>query len=449
MSFIKYARNIQNTMIFFVKFSLYSTLFCSFFAIFSITNPQIVILSRTAGITMSTFIVLGVSMFKVYGGFSVGEKQSKEIISSLCIAIFITDLVTYLQLMIMNTNEYNQESFNLQYESILVLVILSHFAMISTSVYIGNYIFFHLNPPKRCLLISGTENCATELIKKIARYDNQFKIERACSPNCHDIYSHILDVEAVILYKVPTLYKEALLECAYKNGKQIINSTELSDVIMHNAKVTMLDDILMLTTTKIELSIEERIIKRIIDITVAVVGLIVLSPLMLVTALAINLYDGGDILYKQERLTINGKKFNVLKFRSMVSDAERESGAVLSRKNDTRVTPIGKFIRATRIDELPQFINVLVGDMSIVGPRPERESIAIEYYKEFPQFKYRLRAKAGLTGLAQISGKYNTSPKDKLILDLMYIEKYSVWADVSIIFQTLKVFFKSDSTEGV
>ena len=189
-------------------------------------------------------------------------------------------------------------------------------------------------------------------------------------------------------------------------------------------------------------------VKRIFDVIMSFILILLLSPVFLGIAIWIRLDSSGPVFYKQERLTIDGRKFYVLKFRTMVVDAEK-SGAMLAKKNDDRITPVGKFLRATRMDELPQFINVLKGEMSIVGPRPERASIAEEYYKDVPEFRYRLRAKAGLTGLAQIAGKYNTTPKDKLMLDLMYIEKYSVWMDILLIFQTLKVFFKKDSTEGV
>ena len=170
---------------------------------------------------------------------------------------------------------------------------------------------------------------------------------------------------------------------------------------------------------------------------------------MILTGLAIKHYDGGPIFYKQERFTLNGKKFFVYKFRSMIVNAESKSGAVLASKNDSRITPIGKFVRATRLDELPQFINVLKGDMSLVGPRPERPEIAEDYYKTLPEFGYRLKTKAGLTGYAQLYGKYNTTPYDKLQLDLMYIQNYSLFLDIKLILMTIKIMFMKESTEGV
>ena len=195
------------------------------------------------------------------------------------------------------------------------------------------------------------------------------------------------------------------------------------------------------------LTFEQRIIKRLMDLAIAGLGLLITSPIFLFTALFIKLEDGGPVFYKQERATYAGRVFNVIKFRSM----KQEDGSIHRSvtKNDDRITKVGKFIRKFRIDELPQLINVIKSDMSIVGPRPEMLENVQKYTKELPQFAYRERAKAGLTGMAQIYGKYNTSPKDKLILDLAYINQYSVWLDVKLIFRTLLVLLTPDkSTEA-
>ena len=175
----------------------------------------------------------------------------------------------------------------------------------------------------------------------------------------------------------------------------------------------------------------------------------IFAPIMLLVALAIKLEDGGPVFFKQKRMTRNGREFDILKFRSMIVDAEKYAGAVLATDNDPRITKVGKFIRATRMDEFPQLLNILKGDMSVVGPRPEMIENVSKYTAELPEFSYRLKVKGGLTGYAQIVGKYNTSPKDKLVLDLMYIEKYSLWLDFKLIMQTVTVLFKAgDSTKG-
>lgn len=192
------------------------------------------------------------------------------------------------------------------------------------------------------------------------------------------------------------------------------------------------------------------LIKRLFDVAASGAAIIILSPIMIVVSIAIKLTDGGPIFYKQTRLTKNAKEFDVLKFRSMRVDAEKDGVARLSTgENDDRITPIGRFIRKVRIDELPQLLNILKGDMSIVGPRPERPQIAAEYEQEMPEFHLRLQAKAGLTGYAQVYGKYNTTPYDKLQMDLTYIASPSIFEDLRIMFATIKILFIPESTEGV
>jgi lipopolysaccharide/colanic/teichoic acid biosynthesis glycosyltransferase len=195
---------------------------------------------------------------------------------------------------------------------------------------------------------------------------------------------------------------------------------------------------------------EYLLFKRLFDVAVSVIALIVLSPVMLITALAVKLSDGGPVFYKQKRLTKNGREFHVLKFRSMRQDAEKDGVARLSTGDaDPRITPVGRVIRKLRIDELPQLFNILGGSMSIVGPRPERPEIAAQYEKELPEFSLRLQAKAGLTGYAQVYGKYNTTPYHKLQMDLIYIAHPSFFEDLRIIFATIKILFLPESTEGV
>ena len=197
------------------------------------------------------------------------------------------------------------------------------------------------------------------------------------------------------------------------------------------------------------LNAEQAAIKRFMDIILSLIALVVLSPFMLITAAAIKLYDHGPVFYTQDRLTVGGRIFKVYKFRSMIVDAEKNSGARLASQNDNRITPVGRIIRKIRFDELPQLINILKGDMSIVGPRPERPELAAISEESMPEFSYRLKVKAGLTGYAQVMGKYNTTPYDKLKLDLAYIENYSLMLDIKLILMTVKILFVPESTEGV
>ena len=196
------------------------------------------------------------------------------------------------------------------------------------------------------------------------------------------------------------------------------------------------------------LSIGERFFKRVMDIVIALIACVILSPLMLVIMIAIKAYDHGPIFYTQERITKDGKPFQILKFRSMIVESEEE-GARLASANDDRITPVGRVIRRTHFDELPQLFNILKGEMSVVGPRPERREIFEQYEESIPEFKFRLKMKAGLTGYAQVYGQYNTVPYDKLKLDLTYIEKYSFWLDIKLCFLTVKILFQKEKSEGV
>ena len=197
------------------------------------------------------------------------------------------------------------------------------------------------------------------------------------------------------------------------------------------------------------LTAEQRVLKRILDIAVAGTALIILSPVMLITAVMIKLDSKGPVLYSQERVGLYGKTFFVHKFRSMKQDAEAKCGPVLAAEGDPRITKFGRFMRATRLDELPQLFNVLKGEMSIVGPRPERPFFVKQFIAQKPEYDYRHNVKPGITGLAQIAGKYNTSAYDKLIYDLLYIQDFSVKTDLMIMLQTFKVLLTKSSTEGV
>ena len=197
------------------------------------------------------------------------------------------------------------------------------------------------------------------------------------------------------------------------------------------------------------LTVEQRAMKRLIDFFCSFILLILTSPFMLIVAICVKVYDGGPVLYKQVRCTVGGKEFKILKFRSMRVDAEKDGVARLASQKDDRITPVGHVIRACRLDELPQLWNIFKGDMSFIGPRPERPEIIAQYEKEMPEFNFRMKVKAGLAGYAQVYGKYNTTPYDKLKLDLTYIENYSIWLDLKLMLLTLKILFKPDSTEGV
>ena len=240
-----------------------------------------------------------------------------------------------------------------------------------------------------------------------------------------------------------------LIKFCYGRSIRVYLLPKITDVILMGAEELHVFDSPMLLTREYSLCLEQRFVKRTIDIVCALILLLLTAPFMAVTAVAIKLYDGGPVLYRQVRCTLNQRQFHILKFRSMRTDAEKDGVARLASKNDSRITPIGSVIRKCRIDELPQLFNILKGDMSFIGPRPERPEIIAQYVEVMPEFVFRMKVKAGLAGFAQVYGKYNTSPYDKLKLDLTYIENYSVWLDVKLMLLTLKILFWPDSTEGV
>lgn len=444
----KCIKKMENSIFTIWKLILMFVLFAIFFSLFSIDNPQIVVQSRTAGITMTTFAVLSIVMPIVYGGISVGKRLNKEIIPSLSIAIFIVDVITYFQLSIMNVNIYNESTLIFKNVGVFFLVYFLQIIAISLYSVLGNRMYYKLNPPENCIIICDAVENTNEIVSKITRYSNQYKIVKILKYDNKKLFKFIDKNESIFLYNVPPIQKNDIIEYAYKHYKNLYLSTELSDVVINYAKYRLVDDMSMLSSNNKGLSFEQKILKRTLDLVLSLIALIVFAPLMIVVAIVIKVYDRGPILFKQRRATLNGKQFNVLKFRTMIVDADKNYKFQPATKNDDRITPLGKILRKFRIDELPQLFNIIIGDMSIVGPRPERIEHVEMYTQDLPEFEYRLRAKAGLTGLAQIAGKYNTNPKDKLILDLMYIEKYSIGMDIILIFQTLQVFFKLDSTEG-
>ena len=262
---------------------------------------------------------------------------------------------------------------------------------------------------------------------------------------CAEIARH----DAVILNDVPAELRNDLLKFCDRYRVRTYVAPKLTDIMIRGGQTISLFDTPLMLVKGTGLSPIQRILKRAMDVVLCSLAMIVAAPVMLIVAAAIKLEDGGPVFYRQDRLTRNGREFAILKFRSMIVDAEKQAGAVLASGNDPRITKVGKFIRATRLDELPQLLNILKGDMSIVGPRPERKCFADEFTRDMPEFAYRLKVRGGLTGYAQIYGKYNTSPYDKLRLDMMYIENYSLLLDIKLIILTLRIIFSKDSTEGI
>lgn len=440
---------LQKSVVFIIKASLYILLFASFFLVFGAKYDWILRPSRTAAVTYLTFCVLEVAMISVYGGFLVGRLKSKPIVISMSLATIITDLVTHLQLCIMNVNEKQNDHFIYEAPHLLLLVMAIQILLIVLFTYFGNYVYFMINSPERCCIVVSSAQSLNSLVPKIRRYKKQYVICDVVMYNSPHIYDVITRNDTVFFAEIPTVDRVHLVEFCFANSKNINYNFEIYDLVAISARNSMLDDKPMVSSHIKELTLEQKFVKRVMDLVVSSAALVLLSPLMLVCALAIKLDDGGPVFYKQKRLTVHREEFFVYKFRSMRTDAEK-NGAQWAAADDDRITRVGRILRKFRIDEIPQFINIFLGDMSLVGPRPERPELAVEFEKDLPEFSYRLNVKAGLTGMAQVLGKYNTTPADKLAMDLIYIEKFSIWNDVRIILQTVTVFLKaSDSTEGI
>lgn len=310
--------------------------------------------------------------------------------------------------------------------------------------------YFKSFPAKKTIVIFDDREGLENLINEYG-LSKKFKVEQTMQINaCMENISVLDKYQTIFLSDIHSHDRNVISKYCVEAGKDLYIIPRLGDIILSGAKNMHMFHLPILRLRRYNPHLEYLLAKRCFDIVISGLAAIILSPVMLITAVSIKAYDGGPILYKQKRLTKDGKIFEILKFRSMRVDAEKNTGAVLSTgDNDPRITPIGRLIRKIRFDELPQLFNILKGDMSIVGPRPERPEIAEQYEKELPEFKLRLQAKAGLTGYAQVYGKYNTTPYNKLQMDLMYIAHPSFIEDMRICMATVKILFMKDSTEGV
>ncbi len=442
---VKYiGKKLQKSIVVLLKILLFMMMFLTFYLLFSIPNSQLLRLSRTSAVTIFTFFVVGMAMISAYGTYDIGKRKSKPIIYSLGLAVVITDVVTYIQLSIMNTNPANNMTFQLENLGLLIVAVALQVVEITAMAYFGNYIFFQLNEPERCCVITSSQESLDSAVYGIKKFKKQYAIREIVDYRDERIFDEILKCDTVFLIDVPSKERLEIVEFCYRHMRNIYFNPEIADILEINAHHLVLDDVSFIAAPVKELSIEQRFLKRCMDVVISLLAIIISSPIWIVSAIAIKACDGGPVFFKQKRATKDGKVFQVYKFRTMRQNVENRSVT----SDDDRITPIGKVLRRIRMDELPQFLNILKGEMSVVGPRPEMLENVYEYTNALPEFEYRLRVKAGLTGYAQIAGKYNTSPRDKLVLDLMYIENYSFWKDIKLVFQTLIVFFKSDSTEA-
>ena len=429
---------------------LYIILGIVFFYCMSLNNPYLRYINRTLATMLLTYAAISIAMHAVYGGYDVGHKKNKPVISALISGIAVTDMVTYVQLEIMNVNE-NYNDHLILFGSDLLYLLLAYFVqvlVIILFVRFGNQLYFLFTPPQSCLLIIGSPSQEESLRSKIGQYRLQWRVDDVVLYSIPDLKHHIDKAEVVFIGDVPESTKFSLLKVCYDDRKDVMCKADLEEIMLCNARPAIVDDAAFLSMKYNKITMFQRIIKRCGDIGVSLLALTLFSPLILLICILIRMEDGGPILFKQPRLTLAGRPFTICKFRTMIPHNEVDEAQVSVLEDDPRITKIGAFLRRYRLDEIPQFLNILKGDMSLVGPRPEMMANVTRYKMDLPSFVYREKMKAGLTGYAQIEGRYNTSAEDKLMLDMMYIESFSIWLDIKLLLRTFTLLLKPDSTQG-
>ena len=376
-----------------------------------------------------------------FDGFGFGYLKLSDLVVSQWIAMLIVNCITYLQLSLIANQLITPVP-------VIVLMIFQAIAVLGCCA-VFTAIYHRLYVPKNMVMIFGREDAVSLKLKMDGRSD-KYNITKLIHENAglEKIRKEIVNYDAVIISDVSADLRNDILKFCYQHELRAYVAPKLSDIIVRGATEINLFDTPLLLVRGRGLTHAQRVCKRIMDVVLCLIAMIVAAPIMLAVAVAIKLEDGGPVFYKQKRATRDGKEFDILKFRSMIVNAEKDGKSIPATDHDPRITKVGRFTRATRIDELPQILNILKGDMSIVGPRPERIEHVEEYSKDIPEFGFRMKVKGGLTGYAQIYGKYNTSPYDKLRLDMLYIENYSLMLDIKLILQTIRIILKKESTEG-
>lgn len=394
---------------------------------------------------IGVYAVLAMVFINTMGGYKIGVQRIFIVSLAQALGLTITNVVSIVLTVLMNRNKEMITAICVYYVVLTVgqVLVSTGFTILFTKLY---RFFF---PPYRMLHIYGQyEN---GLMEKMNQRDDKYNLvaEISCDEDLEILKKEVVKYEAVLINDVPSERRNDILKMCFDLNIRVYYTPKISDILVRSSEEINVFDTPLYLCRGYGFNLFQAAIKRMGDICIALVGIILSSPIMLIAGLIIYLYDKGPVFYKQKRCTINGKEFYIMKFRSMIVDAEKDGKARLAAQNDDRITPIGHFIRATRIDELPQFFNILKGDMSFVGPRPERPEIIAQYVQEVPEFAYRTRVKAGLTGYAQVYGKYNTTSYDKLKLDLIYVQRASVLLDIQLILMTIRVIFTKDSTEGL
>jgi len=430
----KIAMNLANILIYEIVFlAIIMTSYIDYFFYYS--NGYLVF--------FIIYLILFIAFGEMFDSFNIGDTTTTDLFLSHILTLLFTDIVIYFPLILIT---YRLIPIGPIFLMFVIQVVLTAILLLLENRYIRRNF-----PPVKVVAIYGeshynligklnnVRDLSISVIKKVDLVDVDYdKIDEL-----------LKGADGIVTLDVHHENKKKLFKACYQRKLLIYDVPSITDMLLASSDILHMVDTPILKINKFGPSQMEKFLKRTIDIVGSIILLVVTSPLFLVSAIATKAYDGGDIFYKQIRLTEDEKQFKIIKFRSMIMNAEKGTGAVLAKENDDRITPVGKFLRKTRFDELPQLINILKGEMSFVGPRPERPEIYDEISKSMPEFRYRLVVKAGLTGYAQIYGKYNTSLRDKLLLDLYYIENYRLIDDIKLLLLTLKIVFNKDATEGI
>lgn len=388
-------------------------------------------------------VLMGI-LFNINGLFTLERKRYAEILLSLAVAMFNLTIVMMAITFFVREFTYSR--------GVLLVTVFLQFITLS----MWKYVYWRLarrvfNNILNTLIVGSIEECTKVYSRLKIRPEMNLRV-KYISTNLekHDWKNVIKEIDAVVICSDLGLQEKArIVHSCNMNNKQVLLIPDIYEVFCSNSDLEKIDDVPVFSPRPLVLSLEQRVLKRALDIIISWTAGIIVSPLLILTALAIKIFDPGPILYSQVRTGQYEKEFKVYKFRTMKVDAEKYSGPMLATDNDPRITKLGKFMRATRLDELPQIWNVIAGDMSIVGPRPERPFFVAQFKQEIPEYIYRHNVKPGITGLAQVYGKYNTTAYDKLVYDLMYIQKCNIINDLTIIIQTVRVLAMKSATEGV
>ncbi|MDD6520041.1 MAG: exopolysaccharide biosynthesis polyprenyl glycosylphosphotransferase [Oribacterium sp.] len=380
---------------------------------------------------------------KMYDAHKIGLYRLQELAFSQMLAYGISDGVLFIAAFFWF---HNFQRIRIR---LFLLAFLLQLILILINTFLFNRLYAHFDEPRKIMILYGSEDYK-RLLVKIQEKKRRYQV-LACMNESEDtsaIFKTLAKCKDIYLCDVRDEVKDRVILFCNAHQKDIHISMDIGDLLILGDEVSHSFDTPFLRNKKTPVAWYYPFLKRFSDIVISMTAILLLSPIMIITAFSIKLYDRGPVFYKQTRLTKDGRRFEIIKFRSMKMDAEK-NGAQLSTVHDDRITPVGKIIRKLRIDELPQLFNILKNDMAVVGPRPERPEIAAQYEQDIPEFHLRLQVKAGLTGYAQVYGKYNTTPLDKLKLDLIYIAQRSVLFDLRILFYTIKIIFIPESTEGI